>query len=166
VGVNGSPRSPLNSFINRRSLELLLRRTIPGATSLLFSRRARRPLSQSTQLIEPSIGMQGTFNFEFMGCLRHQGFALVKITSASGTPPAWPTSRKDWSASGNMSATCSRNLQAALKQQPRAPQHGSNEFWKGLVPPHPCSSEKQRDPVKGVPRASAVRAIAVDSSTV
>ena len=71
VGVNGRPRSPLNSFFSRRSLELLLRRMISGATRLPISRRNRRPLSQSSQLIEPSIGMQGTFNFEFIGDFIH-----------------------------------------------------------------------------------------------
>ena len=39
VGVNGRPRSPLNSFFNRRSLELVLRRMISGATRLPISRR-------------------------------------------------------------------------------------------------------------------------------
>ena len=34
VGVKGRPRSPLNSFFNRRSLELLLRRMMPGATAI------------------------------------------------------------------------------------------------------------------------------------
>jgi hypothetical protein len=76
VGVNGRPRSPLKSFFSRRSLELRLRRMIPGATSWLLSRRARRPLSQSSQLIEPSIGMQGTFDFEFIGNLFHQFLTL------------------------------------------------------------------------------------------
>src|ERR1022692_2953197 len=80
VGVKGRPRSPLNSFFNRRSLELLSRRMIPGATSWLLSRRARRPLSQSSQLIEPSIGMQGTFDFEFIGYFFHELHALRKIT--------------------------------------------------------------------------------------
>jgi hypothetical protein len=75
VGVKGSPRSPLKSFFNRRSLELLLRRMTPGATSLLLSRRARRPLSQSAQLMEPLIGMQGIFEFEFIGDFAHKGFA-------------------------------------------------------------------------------------------
>ena len=67
MGVKGKPRSPLKSFFNRRSLELVLRRMTPGATSWLLSRRARRPLGQSAQLIEPLIGMQGTFDFEFIG---------------------------------------------------------------------------------------------------
>jgi hypothetical protein len=80
VGVKGKPRSPLNSFFNRRSLELLSRRMTPGATSWLLSRRARRPLSQPSQLIEPSIGMQGTFDFEFIGCFFHELHALWKIT--------------------------------------------------------------------------------------
>jgi hypothetical protein len=80
VGVKGRPRSPLNSFFNRRSLELVLRRLIPGATSWLLSRRARRPFSQSSQLIEPSSGMQGTFDFEFIGDFFHQLNALWKIT--------------------------------------------------------------------------------------
>jgi hypothetical protein len=52
----------------------------PGATSLLLSRRARRPLSQSSQLMAPSIGMQGTFNFEFIGDFFHQFHALCNIT--------------------------------------------------------------------------------------
>jgi len=39
VGVKGKPRSPLNSFFNRRSLELLWRRMISGATRLPNSRR-------------------------------------------------------------------------------------------------------------------------------
>ena len=76
VGVKGRPRSPLKSFFSRRSLELLLRRIIPGATSLLLSRRARRPFNQSSQLIEPSIGMQGTFDFEFIGDFFHQFHTL------------------------------------------------------------------------------------------
>jgi len=76
VGVKGRPRSPLNSFFNRRSLELRLRRRTPGATSWLLSRRARRPLSQSSQLIEPSIGMQGAFDFEFIGNFFHQLLTL------------------------------------------------------------------------------------------
>jgi hypothetical protein len=33
VGVKGKPRSPLNSFFSRRSLELLARRMTPGATA-------------------------------------------------------------------------------------------------------------------------------------
>jgi hypothetical protein len=41
VGVKGKPRSPLKSFFNRPSLELLLRRMTPGATSLYSSRRKR-----------------------------------------------------------------------------------------------------------------------------
>jgi hypothetical protein len=53
-----------------------LRRLIPGATSWLLSRRARRPFSQSSQLIEPSIGMQGTFGFEFIGDFFHQLLTL------------------------------------------------------------------------------------------
>ena len=76
VGVKGRPRSPLNSFFSRRSLELLLRRMTPGATSWLLSRRARRPLSQSSQVIEPSIGMQGAFDFEFIGDFFHQLLTL------------------------------------------------------------------------------------------
>jgi hypothetical protein len=40
---------------------------MPGATSLLVSRRARRPLSQPAQLMDPLIGMQGIFDFEFIG---------------------------------------------------------------------------------------------------
>ena len=80
VFLNGNPRSPLNSFFSRRSLELLLRRMMPGATSWLLSRRARRPLSQSAQLMEPSIGMQGTFDFEFIGDFFYQLHALGKIT--------------------------------------------------------------------------------------
>jgi hypothetical protein len=48
VGVNGKPRSPLNSFFSRRSLELLWRRMTPGATRLPISRRNRRPFSQSS----------------------------------------------------------------------------------------------------------------------
>ncbi len=60
VGVKGRPRSPLNSLRSRRSLELLSRRRLPGATSLLDSRRAFRPRNQSSQLIGLSIGMQGT----------------------------------------------------------------------------------------------------------
>jgi hypothetical protein len=80
VGVKGRPRSPLNNFFNRRSLELRLRRLIPGATRWLLSRRARRPLSQSAQLIEPSIGMQGTFDFEFTGDFFHELHALWKVT--------------------------------------------------------------------------------------
>ena len=79
VGVKGKPRAPLKSFFNRRSLELLLRRMMPGATSWLLSRRARRPLSQSSQLIDPSIGMQGTFEFEFIGDFFHQFHARWKI---------------------------------------------------------------------------------------
>lgn len=39
VGVKGSPRPPLKSFLSRRSFELLLRRMIPGATRSLSSRR-------------------------------------------------------------------------------------------------------------------------------
>jgi hypothetical protein len=39
VGVKGSPRSPLKSFFSRLSLELLLRRVMPGATRWLNSRR-------------------------------------------------------------------------------------------------------------------------------
>ena len=80
VGVKGSPRSPLNSFFNRRSLELRVRLLTPGATNWLLSRRARRPLSQSAQLIDPSIGMQGTFDFEFIGNFVHEFDALWKIT--------------------------------------------------------------------------------------
>ena len=80
VRVKGKPRSPLKSFFNRRSLELLSRRIIPGATSWLLSRRARRPLSQSSPLIEPSIGMQGTFDFEFIGDFFHELHAVWKIT--------------------------------------------------------------------------------------
>jgi len=48
VGVKGRPRWPWNIFFNRRSLELLRRRMTPGATSWLVSRRARRPLNQSS----------------------------------------------------------------------------------------------------------------------
>lgn len=48
VGVNGRPRSPLKSARSRLSLELDLRRMTPGATSLLVSRRALRPRSQSS----------------------------------------------------------------------------------------------------------------------
>jgi hypothetical protein len=33
-------------------------------------------LSQSSQLIEPSIGMQGIFDFEFIGHLLHQRYTL------------------------------------------------------------------------------------------
>ena len=80
VGVKGRPRSPLNSFFNRRSLELRLRRLMPGATSWLLSRRARRPLSQSSQLIEPSIGIEGIFDFKFIGHFAHQFHALWKVT--------------------------------------------------------------------------------------
>ena len=80
VGVKDKPRSPLKSFFSRRSLELLVRRLTPGATSWLLSRRARRPFNQSSQLIEPSIGMQGTFDFEFIGDFVHQLDALGKIT--------------------------------------------------------------------------------------
>ena len=80
VGVKGRPRSPLNSFFSRRSLELLLRRMISGATRLPISRRYRRPFNQSSQLIEPSIGMQGTFDFEFIGDFFHQLLTLWKIT--------------------------------------------------------------------------------------
>jgi len=80
VGVKGRPRSPLNSFFNRRSLELVLRRMTPGATNWLLSRRARRPFNQSAQLIEPSIGMHGTFDFEFIGNFFHQLNALWKVT--------------------------------------------------------------------------------------
>jgi hypothetical protein len=39
VGVNGKPRSPLKSFFSRRSLELLLRRMMAGATRSPNSRR-------------------------------------------------------------------------------------------------------------------------------
>ena len=80
VGVKGRPRSPLNSFFSRRSLELLLRRLMPGATNWLLSRRARRPFSQSSQLIEPSIGMQGTFDFEFISNFSHKLHTLREIT--------------------------------------------------------------------------------------
>lgn len=80
VGVKGRPRSPLKSFFSRRSLELLLRRLMPGATNWLLSRRARRPFSQSSQLIEPSIGMQGIFDFKFIGNFFHQLLTLWKIT--------------------------------------------------------------------------------------
>jgi len=47
---------------------------------LLVSRRVRRPLSQSSQLIEPSIGMQGTLGFEFIGNFSYQFLTLRKIT--------------------------------------------------------------------------------------
>lgn len=80
VGVKGRPRSPLNNFFNRRSLELVLRRMISGATRLPISRRYRRPFNQSSQLMEPSIGMQGTFDFEFIGDFFHQFFTLWKVT--------------------------------------------------------------------------------------
>lgn len=43
-----------------------------GATRSPISRRNRRPFSQSSQLIEPSIGMQGTFDFEFISDFFHQ----------------------------------------------------------------------------------------------
>ena len=39
VGVKGSPRPPLKSIFSRLSLELLLRRVMPGATRWLNSRR-------------------------------------------------------------------------------------------------------------------------------
>jgi hypothetical protein len=80
VGVKGRPRSPLKSLFNRRLLELFLRRMTPGATSWLLSRRARLPFNQSSQLIEPSIGMQGTFDFEFIGDFFYEFLTLQKIT--------------------------------------------------------------------------------------
>jgi len=80
VGVKGRPRLPLNSIFNRRSLELLVRRMISGATRLPISRRNRRPFNQSFQLMEPSIGMQGTFDFEFIGDFFHERFAFIDVT--------------------------------------------------------------------------------------
>jgi len=96
VGVKDKPRSPLKSRLSRRSLELRLRRMTPGATRLLISRRNRRPLSQSSQLIEPSIGMQGILDFEFIGNFLHQFLELRKITvfrqirNSLHFPPAVP----------------------------------------------------------------------------
>ena len=71
VGVNGNPRSRLNNLRNFRSFELESRLRIPGATSLLVSRRARRPRNQSSQLIGLSSGMHGISDFEFIGYLLH-----------------------------------------------------------------------------------------------
>jgi len=52
--MKGRPRSPLNSFFNRRWLELLLRRMTPAATCWLLSRRARSPFNQFSQLTTAS----------------------------------------------------------------------------------------------------------------
>jgi hypothetical protein len=62
------------------SLELAARRTTPGATSLLVSRRARRPRNQSAQEIGLPIGIEGTFDFELIGHFTHQRGALRQDT--------------------------------------------------------------------------------------
>src|SRR5436190_2662195 len=69
---NGSPLSPLNTLRNRRSLELESRRMILGATRSPVSRRARRPLSQSSQLITSFIGIVGTPDIESFGFFMNQ----------------------------------------------------------------------------------------------
>jgi hypothetical protein len=60
VAVKGSPRSPLYNARRRLSLELSLRRMTAGATFSPVSRRARRPASQSSQLITSFMGIDGT----------------------------------------------------------------------------------------------------------
>lgn len=80
AGVKGSPRPPLNNFFNRRSLELFSLRIISGVTSFELSRRALRPRSQSSQLIDSFSGMQGTFDFEFIGNFFHKRLALRQNT--------------------------------------------------------------------------------------
>jgi len=72
VFLNGRPRSPLKSLRRRRSLELDGRRMISGATLLPVSRRARLPLSQSSQLIGSFIGIVGTPDLESLGLFMHQ----------------------------------------------------------------------------------------------
>ncbi len=67
VATNGNPRSPLNSFLNLRSLDDSARRLSHGATRSESSRRARRPLSQSSQEMGRSIGIGGISESEFTG---------------------------------------------------------------------------------------------------
>jgi hypothetical protein len=43
------------------------------------SRRARRPASQSSKLITPCLGMQGTFDSDFITHLRDQVFADSQV---------------------------------------------------------------------------------------
>ncbi len=83
------PRSRLKSCCHRRSLELVLRRRMPAAASLLVSRRARRPLSQSSQGVEPASGRQGIWDLEFIGHLINECLTLIDITilRQSGKPP-------------------------------------------------------------------------------
>jgi hypothetical protein len=79
VGVNGKPRSPWKSFFNRRSFELVFLRRMPGAINLLVSRRARRPRNQSSQLMGRSMGIEGTFDLEFIGDFVDERFTLLTI---------------------------------------------------------------------------------------
>jgi hypothetical protein len=66
VRLKGRPRSPLKSFRRRRSLELLVRRMISGATLFPVWRRARRPFSQSSQLMGRPLGIAGIWFSEFI----------------------------------------------------------------------------------------------------
>ncbi len=84
VFLNGRPRSPLNSLRNRLSLELDGRRMISGATRLPVSRRARRPLSQSSQLIGSFMGMVGTPDFEKFGLFMDQFFHVIPVLICLG----------------------------------------------------------------------------------
>src|SRR5205823_3156278 len=63
----------------RRSEELLGRRMISGATLLPVSRRARRPLSQSAQLIGSCIGIVGTPDLESFGFFIDETFHVEPI---------------------------------------------------------------------------------------
>ena len=76
VGVNGNPRSPLKSLRSRLSLELNSRRMISGATRLPDSRRARRPLSQSSHDSGSSIFQVGTFDSKFIADFFYHRFTF------------------------------------------------------------------------------------------
>ena len=80
VFLNGRPRSPLKILRRRRSLELPGRRMISGAPRLPVSRRARRPLSQSAQLMGRPLGIVGTGFSEFICHFANKFFQLGKDT--------------------------------------------------------------------------------------
>src|SRR4051812_42908712 len=81
VLLNGSPRSPLNWARRRLSLELHSRRITGGATFSPPSRRARRPLSQSSQLITSFMGIVGTPLLEGLGCFIDKFLNLVEVAA-------------------------------------------------------------------------------------
>ncbi len=74
--LKGSPRSPLYNLRSRGSLELVGRRIISGATRIPDSRQARRPLSQSSQLITSFMGIVGTPDLESFGLFIDQSFPM------------------------------------------------------------------------------------------